>query len=183
MFQEGREHRSMKESNHKENTRQRGAISETSFKTAGDAVILDMAMKKEDYSIRLYKVIFSFMEREDSKSILKNLIEEETGHYNLLREAMITGKYEKIGAPSDEKSLEMSDYLIKEELKKFSKPEEIVKLAIRREEEAEEFYLSRFHLVQDTKLKSLYQRLAQEETNHRQKLLKGYDDLMVMHFA
>ncbi|PIX86724.1 MAG: hypothetical protein COZ32_01845 [Nitrospirae bacterium CG_4_10_14_3_um_filter_53_41] len=140
-------------------------------------------MKKEDYSIRLYQAMAGFVEREDSKSILTHLIQEETSHFNLLREALMTGKYEKIGAPSDEKSLEMTDYLIKEELKRFSKPEDIVKLAIRREEEAEEFYLSRVHLVQDMKLKSLYQRLAQEETNHRQKLLKGYDDLMVMHFA
>jgi len=173
----------MKESNHKENAWPRDAISETYLKTAGDAVILNMAMKKEDYSIRLYQAMAGFVEREDSKSILTHLIQEETSHFNLLREALMTGKYEKIGAPSDEKSLEMTDYLIKEELKRFSKPEDIVKLAIRREEEAEEFYLSRVHLVQDMKLKSLYQRLAQEETNHRQKLLRGYDDLMVMHFA
>ncbi|MEK6777686.1 MAG: ferritin family protein [bacterium] len=173
----------MKESNHKENARQRGSISETFFKTAGDAVILSMALKKEEYSINLYKAMFSFVEREDSKSILKNLIEEETEHFNLLREALVMGRYDKIGIPSEEKSLEMPDYLIKEELKKFSKPEEIVKLAIRREEEAEEFYLSRIHFIENTTLKNLYQRLAQEETNHRQKLLKGYDDLMFMHFA
>jgi rubrerythrin len=163
-----------------ENLHQHETGMEVPRKVEGDVMILDMAMRKEEYSIRLYKALFDFVEREDAKAILKHLIEEETDHYRLLNEVMSTGRYEKIGMPSDEKSLELTDYLIKEEIRKSSGPKEVIKLAIRREEESEEFYLSRIHYIQDEKLKELYESLAKEEGNHRQKLLNDYDNLVIM---
>jgi rubrerythrin len=148
-----------------------------------DWVSLDMAMRKENYSVQLYKALYDFVEREDARELLRRLIEEEKVHFNLLREVMLTGDYAKLGVPSEVKSLEMTDYLIKEEIRRSSKPEEIVKLAIRREEESEEFYLSRVNLIQDNNLKNLYQRFAQEEANHRKKLLRSYDDLIIMNIV
>jgi rubrerythrin len=159
------------------------AANKPSPELSREAVILDLAMKKEEYSVRLYKALFEFVEREDSRKLLKHLIEEESEHYKLLRAAMITGSYDKLGVPFEGESLEMTDYLIKKELRKSSKPEDIVKFAIRREEESEEFYLSRLYFVEDEDLKTLYQRLAREEGNHRKKLMGGYDDLVIMNFA
>jgi len=150
---------------------------------SGDTVILDMAMRKEAYAIRFYQALFDFVERGDSRKLLKHLIEAENNHYHLLKEVMLSGQYEKIGGYMEESSLEITDYLIKEEIRKSSGPKDVVKLAIRREEEAEEFYLSRMQYIQDDKLKDLYQRLAKEEGNHRQTLLSGYDNLVLMNIT
>lgn len=155
----------------------------TPNRVSGDAVILEMAMRKEDYSVKLYQALFEFVHRDDSKTLLKHLIADERKHFSLLREAMVTGNYDKVGVPLEAESLEMTDYLLKEDLRRSATPQEIVKMAIRREEESEEFYLSRVPLVQAGNLRDLYQRLAREETNHREKLLKGYDDLILMRLA
>ncbi len=148
-----------------------------------DTVILDMALKKEDHAIRFYTALLDYVEQEDSKKLLKQLIEEEKGHFKLLSQVLVTGNYAKVGAPSGHESLEMTDHLVREEIHRTSSPQEIVKLAIRKEEAAEEFYLSRIHFIQDERLKELYRRLAEEEANHRRKLLNGYDDLIIMNIV
>ncbi len=63
-------------------------------KISQDWVSLDMAMRKEDYSVQLYKALYDFVEREESRELLRRLIEEEKGHFNLLREVMLTGNSE-----------------------------------------------------------------------------------------
>ncbi len=148
-----------------------------------DTVILDMALKKENHAIRFYSALVDYVEREDSRRLLNQLIEEEKGHFKLLSEILVTGNYEKIGAPTEQESLEMTDHLVREEIDRAASPREIVKLAIRKEEASEEFYLSRLHFIQDARLRELYGRLAEEEANHRKKLLKGYDDLIIMNIV
>lgn len=145
-----------------------------------DAVILKMAMRKEEFSILFYEVLFKIVERADTKALLRDLIKEEKGHFKMLREAMLTGNRKKIGIPLEPESLEMTDYLVSEDIDHESKPIDIVRLAIRREEDAEEFYLGRIGALQDKDLKKLYQRLAQEEINHKKKWMKIYDDLSQM---
>ncbi len=145
-----------------------------------DTVILDMALKKENHAITFYTALLDYVEQEGSKKLLNQLIEEETRHFKLLSEVLVTGHYEKLGAPSEHESLEMTDHLVQEEIHRASSPQEIIKLAIRKEEAAEEFYLSRIQFIDDARLKELYRRLAEEESNHRKKLLHGYDDLIIM---
>jgi rubrerythrin len=149
-------------------------------KVASDDVALDMALKRENFSIKFYEALLALVEKESAKALLHHLIEEEKRHFSLLSDALVRGGYEKIGVPKGRESLEMTDYLIRKEIKSSSGPEELMRLAIRREEAAEEFYLSRINYIQDKKLKDLYQRLADEEGNHRKTLLSGYDDLMIM---
>jgi rubrerythrin len=145
-----------------------------------DTVILDMALKKEDHSIRFYTALLEYVEQQDSQKLLSQLIEEEKRHFKVLSEVLVTGNYENLGAPTEHDSLEMTDHLVSEEIDRASSPQEIVKLAIRKEEASEEFYLSRIHFIQDAQLKELYRRLAEEEANHRKRLLNGYDDLIIM---
>ncbi|MDX1764218.1 MAG: ferritin family protein [bacterium] len=148
-------------------------------KAVSDDVILDMALKKEDYSVRFYQAVMELVEDGEAKRILSHLIEEERRHFRLLSDALIHGGYDKIGVPVERNSLEMTDYLIKKEIENTSGPADIMRLAIRREEAAEEFYLSRINYIKDKKLKDLYSRLAAEEGGHRKTLLSGYDDLMI----
>lgn len=148
-------------------------------KAASDDVILDMALKKEDYSVRFYDALREVVEDPEAKRLLSHLMDEERRHFRLLSDTLVHGGYEKIGVPVDRKSLEMTDYLIRKEIQSTSGPADIMRLAIRREEAAEEFYLSRINYIQDKKLKDLYRRLAAEEGGHRKKLLSGYDDLMI----
>lgn len=150
---------------------------------AGDILILEIALRKEQYSIQMYKAMRDFVQREDSKKLLDYLILDEEHHYQILNKARLTRDYRGIGGPVVERSLEIPDYIVKQDIRSNSGPEEIVKMAIRREDEAEEFYLGRIGFISNSELKALYRRLAEEEAAHRQKLLAMYDDLIIMNLS
>jgi len=146
-------------------------------------VVLEQAVRKEEYSIRLYGALRDFVTRDSAKALLTELIAEERGHLRLVREALLLGRIRKIGTVEAPPALEMPDYLVREEIRSSAGPAALIRLAIRREEEAEEFYLGRAGLLRNHGLAELYLRLAREEAAHRSRLLAGYDDLVIHHRA
>ncbi len=148
--------------------------------SGSDAQILEMAMRKEKVAADFYGTLAKIVEREDSRRLLTHLKEEEERHYGLLRNAMMSGDNSAVGSGTETAHMGLADFQEEKEIDPQSSPADILKLAIRREEEAEEFYLGRAHTLQDHDLAQLYHKLALEEKNHRAKLMHIYEEQLNM---
>ncbi len=78
------------------------------FATLKDA--LTFAMDKEKKANELYLLFRGKVKDEGAKALLKDLADQELGHWKMIQEALLTGAVEGIGAKAKGRDLQVSDY-------------------------------------------------------------------------
>jgi len=147
------------------------------FATLKDA--LTFAMDKEKKANELYLLFRGKVKDEGAKALLKDLADQELGHWRMIQEALLTGDVEGIGAKAKGRDLQVSDYMVEIELTADSAPPDIMVFAMQMEKKSFDFYNGLLAQYKETGLEALFGRLAREEMRHKEILEKEYET----HFA
>jgi len=144
------------------------------FKDIDD--IIAYAIEKEDEAEKFYLEAASQSDFTGARQLFEDFAREENKHKVML-EKMDKGQIQSF-VPETVPDLKRSDYLIDMSYEKGMGFADILRLAMKREEKANKLYLDLAQKTDDTDVKKLFQKLAQEESKHKYGLESMYDDYM-----
>jgi len=139
--------------------------------------LLDTALYREIASQALYTAAWDKTQDPGAKALIKELAEEELKHSQAIKRLKEKG-LEKGGWQRDRISdLKISEYLIGPDTIEEAGLQETLVFAMKREQQAIEFYSKMMSVMRDEAAKRLCAKLVQEELKHKLKLETLYDNL------
>jgi len=141
--------------------------------------ILRFAIRKEANAAAFYKMAAD-RSNPGVKKTFKELAKEEEGHKKKL-EGFDLKKIEKMKLKPT-KGLGMSEIMTDVPFSSDMSYAELLLMAIKNEEKSQRLYLSTEKMVTEPKLKKLLLILAQEESTHKERLEKIYNDEILKEF-
>ena len=144
------------------------------FKNVDD--ILEFAIGKEKEAVVFYNDLHKKETNQAMKDTFKGLAQEEAKHVKLL--TTISQNKEVISSYKEEKvaDLKISDYMVDKEYEEGMPMQDILVLAMKREEAAVKLYKEMADRSEDDETTKLFKLLAQEEAEHKYTFEKMYDD-------
>ena len=139
--------------------------------------LLDIAIYKEIASQAFYITGQSKTEDHGARTLLKELSEEDLKHAELLKDLKAKGLTKQSWHPQRVRDLMISEYLTSPDTVEGAGLQEVLILAMKREQQSVEFYSKMMGVMRDKAAKHLCERLVQEELRHKLKLETYYDDL------
>jgi len=149
------------------------------FKTTRD--VFEYAIGKEKEAVAFYEELSKIESYNAASETFSRFAEEEKKHVKLFQDLLNneakTGTYEfkKI------EDLKISDYLVDITYEPGMTYNDLLKLAMKREEKAYKFYSTNAQRIQDSTVAKSFEILAQEELIHKNILEKLYDDFLAAH--
>ena len=137
--------------------------------------IIDFAISKEEEAVQFYQELQNIAKFNSQKSVLKDFENMEKGHINILNNIKQKNEkhFENIPNVQD---LKISDYLVETKFTESSDYQDIIIIAMKREEKAHNLYITLANKSTDTEIKELFQKLASEEAKHKLHFEKIYED-------
>ena len=136
--------------------------------------IIDFAIEKEYEAAKFYKDLQVIAKYDSSKDMLKSLESIELGHAAILKDFKNIG-IEKFN-PIKVQDLKISDYMVMPEQNGELLYQDVIVLAMKREEAAKNLYLNLSEQTIDDKAKNMFIKLAGEEARHKSMLETMYDE-------
>jgi len=136
--------------------------------------ILDFAIDREKEAVAFYQDLQKMAKFKNQKDLLNKFENMEKGHVNMLTEM----KNKEIGEIKlkEVKDIKISDYLVEMEPSPDMDYQDILIIAMKKEEAATNLYKDLANeIVDDDGAKKLFTRLAQEEAEHKLKFEELYD--------
>ena len=137
-------------------------------KTVGE--ILDMAIRREEVAYDFYMDIYEKVEDATVRETAEFIAREEKKHKAFL----VSYKEGKYGTDSlrmaDVVEYKLAEYLEEPEISKNSSSEEVYLVAAHREARSHQFYSELANMHGDSKLKTMLQKMANEELKHKEKM-------------
>ena len=139
--------------------------------------IVKFAIEKEEEAAAFYEDAGKRAEKPHMKEVFAEMAKEEHRHKELL-EKMDVGKVQdrQIKKIPD---LKISEYLVDMEYAPDMDYRHLLVLAMKREEKALSLYTDMAERADDPDIEKLFRVLANEESKHKLRLEKEYDDLTV----
>jgi len=139
--------------------------------------VIDFAIEKEVGAIALYEGASKIAKRPEAKVMFKEFAVEERKHRKMLEgfSKKAISKYKIKDIPN----MKISDYLIDMEFSPDMRYNEILTLAMKREQKSMELYNDLEGRSEDPEIKKLFQMLAQEESKHKLRLETEYDQYVL----
>jgi rubrerythrin len=136
--------------------------------------IIDFAIEKEQEAIDAYTAASEMVKRSNVKEMLLDLAKQEEGHKRKLQSV----EPGKVSAAHIEKvpDLKIADYTDNVEISAEMDYQDVLIVAMKREEKAHNLYSTLASNTTDDSLRRLFEVLAQEEAHHKLALEKEYDD-------
>lgn len=140
--------------------------------------LISLAIQREEEAYEFYVKAAEYAELPSSKQLLKELAKQEEGHKKKLLSALSGGVCETFSCNTIEEfeGHDLSRYLIEIPLEAGSNSQDILIVAIKREEGARDFYKSLSELTTSTSHRTVFESLAKEEQNHKDRLESIYDE-------
>ncbi len=137
--------------------------------------LFQQAIKREVEAGAFYRDVAERVQNPAVKKIFQSLSEEEQKHEEMLwRYHSDPSFYMKFKAPQDYKVAETVEL---PELKADMKPADALALAMKKEQQAAEFYQSLATMSTEEDLKNIYEELAKMELGHKHRLENLYVDV------
>ena len=134
------------------------------------AEILDMAIRREEVAYDFYMDIHQKVDDSTVKDTVEFIAGEEKKHKAFL----VSYKEGQYGADSlrmaDVVEYKLAEYLEEPEVSQTSSSQEIYLVAAHREGRSHQFYLELANMHQDSELKTMLQKMANEELKHKEKM-------------
>lgn len=142
---------------------------------------LNLAISMEEESIKLYSSAQVKVVNPGSRTLLKELVEEEKRHKsNLLQAKEDPGKIQEIGTLATiVQDLKIVDYLEKTSLSPEADYQDILIYAANREKATHDFYIEMAKRYRESQIGEMFANLAQEELRHKYRLEVEYDDVVL----
>jgi len=136
--------------------------------------VLSFAIEKEQEAVELYEHAGGMSELPNVKAMFREMSEQELGHKRKLQHLDEI----KAAATAVEKvpDLKISDYLVDVEFRPDMSYQDVLILAMKREESAFKLYTDMTNRSEDPDLAQLFRVLAQEEAKHKLSLETEYDE-------
>ncbi len=145
------------------------------FENAKEA--LNFAIEREKEAVSFYQDLQEKAKFTAHKQMLKELEDMEKGHIEILQSILSKG-VEDI-EEKKVKNLKISDYIVKPEEEQVTSYQDILIIAMKREEHSKKLYEDIAGGVSDAKLKKVFLRLSSEEAEHKLKFEKLYDEMIL----
>jgi len=139
--------------------------------------LLDGAIYKEIASQATYEVAQRQTEDPGARALLEGLAKEERGHSQRLKKLKEKGIVKRECHKEQVPNLKLSEYLAGGETLKGTGLQDTLIFAMKREQQAIEFYSMMMSLMREEAAKNLCADLVHEELKHKLRLEKLYDDL------
>ena len=137
-------------------------------KTVGE--ILDMAIRREEVAYDFYMDIYRKVEDETVRETVEFIAKEEKKHKAFL----VSYKEGKYGTDSlrmaEVVEYKLAEYLEEPEISPNSSIEDVYLVAAHRETRSHQFYSELANMHPDSKLKTMLQKMANEELKHKEKM-------------
>ncbi|MGQ4870961.1 MAG: ferritin family protein [Candidatus Thorarchaeota archaeon] len=118
------------------------------------------------------------VELKSSAPLLRELAAQEQRHKEKLEAVLDEGVCDTFSCTEEEfEKLNLKNYLAEVPLRADSSPQDILVVAIKREENAHAFYEALAGTTTSAGHKSVFETLAKEELQHKQRLEHMYDDI------
>ncbi len=136
--------------------------------------VIQFAIDKEVEAFNFYTSASQVAKYSGAKELFLDLAAQEEGHRKLLENLNM----EKVAQARIEKipDLKISDYMVDAELKPDLPYADMLRIAMKREERSVKLYEDLRGSNPDKDLKKLFTFLVQEESKHKLRLEKIYDD-------
>ncbi len=138
--------------------------------------ILDFAIEREYEAVEFYTDLSSKILFAAQKVMLKDLADMEKGHAAALERIRTKGFAQTKKVNQDVEDLHIADYLVDVEIKPNLSYQDIILIAMKREEKAKKLYLDLANKVSDGEMQNLFRRLADEEAKHKHQFEVIYDE-------
>ncbi|PLX84595.1 MAG: rubrerythrin [Desulfuromonas sp.] len=136
--------------------------------------IVQVAIRKEEESEKFYQKAARMAYRSGIREMFLELAGEEAGHRKLLL-GLGSGSAPE-GHPEDVPDLRISEYLVEPPLTETMHYDEILRMAMKREEKAVHLYEHLLAKVQDEEGRKLVTYLLEQEHRHKFRLEGEYDE-------
>jgi rubrerythrin len=146
------------------------------FKTFDE--IMEYAINKEKEAERFYQEASEKESFSGTRELFKEFALEERGHVKMLEN--ISKKKENLDSFKEKKipDLKISDYMVELTYEADMPYDDILRIAIKREEKALKFYTDLAERDENDSHKKVFRVLAQEESKHKLKLETLLDDYL-----
>jgi rubrerythrin len=114
-----------------------------------------------------------------TKVMLKELADEEEKHVAMLIDIQSGKTMETVGMKLLPPAMDLGKYLVSETISDNSTPQDIMIIAIKREDKAIAFYSSQLPIVSGTDLQSVFEHLLTWEQEHKEQLEAEYDRVVL----
>ena len=141
------------------------------------AELLDSAIYKEIASQAVYEAAQSKTQDPGAKALLQELAKEELGHTQRLKKLKDKGFQPRDWHPEQVSNLMISEHLTGADTIEGAGLQDTLIFAMKREQQAVEFYSKMMGLMRDEAAKRLCESLVHEELKHKLRLEMLYDDL------
>lgn len=135
--------------------------------------IIEFAIDKEREAVAFYEDLAKKVENPVVKDAVLSMVDEERKHEKLLRDLNI--KKIQLAAQPTQPDIKLSDYLVESRLSKDMNYQEILILAMKREETAYAFYSELELRASDTATRRVFTLLKGEELKHKSRLESEYE--------
>ena len=147
-------------------------------------IIIQRAIRGEEDSHRLYTTAQDMIKDPAAKTTLKDLAEQELGHKAKL-EALLRGSVPLAVAASKKgqvKDLQIGEFLELKPLTAESDLQDILIVAMKREEATGAFYSQMAELLEPGPARELFEMLAKEEIKHKLYVEQIYEEVVYRDF-
>lgn len=136
--------------------------------------IIDFAIEKEQEAVDAYTAASEMVKRSNVKAMLLDLARQEEGHKKKLQN-IEPGRVEAAHVERVP-DLKIADYTDNVRITSGMDYQEVLIVAMKREERAHNLYTALGSNTSDESLKRLFELLAQEEARHKLALEREYDE-------
>ncbi|TXT54117.1 MAG: hypothetical protein BAJATHORv1_90066 [Candidatus Thorarchaeota archaeon] len=141
--------------------------------------LISLAIQREEEAYEFYKNAAEEATLSSSAKLLEDLAHQEVTHKEKLEKALSEGVCDTFECKTEEEldKLDLGKYLVDVPLKPDSSPQDILVVAIKREEGAYNFYKALSELTSVAEHRTIFETLAEEEQKHKDRLQQMYDDI------
>ena len=136
--------------------------------------IINFAIDRENEAAEFYRYMQDIAKFESQKELLKEYERMEESHARALK-TIKESKMDKMEVYYVE-NLKISDYIVDKKPSAEMTYQDIIIIAMKREEAAHRLYSNLAKTIGEPKIKKLFERLASEELKHKLHFEKIYDD-------
>ena len=142
--------------------------------------ILKFAINNELQAAKFYRELGEKVLTQAAKVMLKEFEQMELGHADILS-SLDLQKIEKF-IPQEVENMKLSDYMVEPEQHSQMSFQDIIVIAMKREEAAANMYNDLAAKTEDIALKNMFLKLASEESKHKLQLETIYDETINYEF-
>jgi len=141
--------------------------------------LVSLAIQREEEAYEFYMKAAKESEFKASVKLLHDLAHQEVTHKEKLQAAQKAGVCETFRCDTVEEleNMDLNQYLVDIPLLPSSTPQDVLIVAIKKEDAARSFYKSLSELTGSGQHRTIFETLAKEEESHKNRLQNMYDDI------